>query len=216
MPAYQEHEITLASFAQIDAEIGKHTFTPAEYSIVRRVVHTTADFEFTQLLQFCHQPIAAATRALQQGVPIVTDVSMVAAGVSTVAKRTWRSPVIAAVQQAPSQLSPGQTRSAEGMRRCARQHARQYSGAAEHLGAIIAVGNAPTALLSLCEDIVSGQTQPALVIGAPVGFINVVESKQALSALSVPHILVSGRKGGSAVAAAILNALMILAWEQQP
>ena len=206
MPAYQEHEITLASFAQIAAEIGEHSFTPAEYSVVRRVVHTTADFEFTQLLRFCHQPISAAIRALQQGVPIVTDVSMVAAGISTVVKRTWQSPIVAAVQQAPEQILPGQTRSAEGMRACIKANS----------GAVIAVGNAPTALLSLCEDIVSGRAQPALVIGAPVGFINVVESKQVLSALAVPHILVNGRKGGSAVAAAILNALMIWAWEQQP
>lgn len=206
MPTYQEHDITLASFAQIDAEIGPHSFTPAEYSIVRRVIHTTADFEFTQLVQFCHQPITAAARALQQDVPIVTDVSMVSAGIGTVVKRTWQSAVVAAVQQAPAQILPGQTRSAEGMRQCTR----------EYSGAIIAVGNAPTALLSVCEDIASGRIQPALVIGAPVGFINVVESKQALSALAVPHIVVHGRKGGSAVAAAILNALMIWAWEQQP
>ena len=205
MPTYQEHEITLASFAQIDTEIGSHSFTPAEYSVVRRVVHTTADFEFTQLLQFCHQPVAAAFTAFQQRAPILTDVSMVAAGIESVVKRTWQSVVVAAVQQAPTQILSGQTRSALGMRRCARGHD----------GAIIAVGNAPTALLSLCEDIASGQSRPALVIGAPVGFINVVESKQALSVLAVPHILVSGRKGGSAVAAAILNALMILAWEQQ-
>lgn len=205
MPVYQEHPITLASFAQIDAEIGPHSFSPAEYSIVRRVIHTTADFEFAQLLQFCHQPIAAATRAFHRGVPIVTDVSMVSAGIGTVVKRTWQSPVVAAVQQSPDQLLPGQTRSAEGMRRCS----HSYSGA------ILAVGNAPTALLSLCEDISRREIHPALVIGAPVGFINVVESKQALSALAVPHILVNGRKGGSAVAAAILNALMIWSWEQQ-
>ncbi|MEO0369708.1 MAG: precorrin-8X methylmutase, partial [Pseudomonadota bacterium] len=137
---------------------------------------------------------------------IVTDVSMVAAGIGTVVKRTWQSSIIPAVQQAPAQILAGQTRSAEGMRWCAQAYP----------GSIVAVGNAPTALLTLCEDIANQQTQPALVIGAPVGFINVVESKQALSALAVPHILVDGRKGGSAVAAAILNALMIWAWEQQP
>ncbi len=82
-----------------------------------------------------------------------------------------------------------------------------------HPNAIVAIGNAPTALISLCEAVEAGHWQPALVIGAPVGFINVVESKQALLALSIPHILIEGRKGGSAVAAAILNALMIWAWE---
>ncbi len=203
MSVYQEHEITLASFAQIDAEIGSHPFTPAEYSIVRRVVHTTADFEFKQLMRFCHQPIDAAANALQKGAPIVTDVSMVAAGIGTVVKRTWQSPVVVAVQQAPTHILPGQTRSAEGMRQCMSDYA----------GAIVAVGNAPTALLSLCEDVAAAKVRPALIVGSPVGFINVVESKQTLSSLEIPHILVNGRKGGSAVAAAILNALMIWTWD---
>ncbi|MEL6470647.1 MAG: precorrin-8X methylmutase [Cyanobacteria bacterium J06623_4] len=204
MPAYCEHEITLASFSQIDAEIGKHSFTPAEYAVVRRVIHTTADFEFSKLVQFCHAPMEAATVALQKNAPVITDVSMVATGVETVMKRTWQAPVVSAIQQAPPTISPGQTRSAAGMRRCLALYPR----------AIVAVGNAPTALLALCEEIASGRYQPALVVGAPVGFINVVESKRSLTELAVPHIVVDGRKGGSAVAAAILNALMIWAWEQ--
>ncbi len=206
MPAYGEHEITLASFEQIDREIGEHSFTAAEYAIARRIIHTTADFEFKQLVKFHHQPIDAAIAALSSGAPIVTDVSMVAAGISTVVKRTWRSTVAVAVQQAPDIVSSGplhQTRSALGMASCAQSHPN----------AIVAIGNAPTALISLCEAVEAGHWQPALVIGAPVGFINVVESKQALLALSIPHILIEGRKGGSAVAAAILNALMIWAWE---
>jgi len=205
MPAYTEHDITLASFAQIDREVGVHHFTKPEYTVARRVIHTTADFEFKRLLTFAGEPMAAAAIALCQDAPIITDVSMVAAGIRTVAARTWQPAVVAAVQQAPTQLLPHQTRSAEGMHRCVR----------DYPGAIVAVGNAPTALLSLCEDIANGYVQPAVVIGAPVGFINVVESKQALAALSVPHILVQGRKGGSAVAAAILNALMIWSWEQR-
>ena len=205
MPAYSEHEITLASFEQIDREIGEHSFTAAEYAIARRIIHTTADFEFKQLVKFHHQPVDAAIAALRSGAPIVTDVSMVAAGISTVVKRTWRSTVTVAVQQAPDAVSssPHQTRSALGMASCVRSNPN----------AIAAIGNAPTALIRLCEEVEAGRWQPALVIGAPVGFINVVESKQALSALAIPHILIEGRKGGSAVAAAVLNALMIWAWE---
>ena len=213
MPAYSEHVITLASFKQIDREIGGHHFTAAEYAIARRVIHTTADFEFKQLIKFSYQPVEAATIALRSGAPIVTDVSMVAAGISTVVKRTWQSQVTVAVQQASHPVgSPlvdldldtlGQTRSAMGMASCVQSHP----------GAIVAIGNAPTALLMLCQAVAAGYWQPALVIGAPVGFINVVESKQALSTLKIPHILVEGRKGGSAVAAAILNAVMIWAWE---
>ncbi|MEO1445274.1 MAG: precorrin-8X methylmutase [Cyanobacteria bacterium J06635_11] len=204
MPPYREHDITLASFEQIDREIGDHTFTEAEYALVRRVIHTSADFEFKQLVQFKHGPFPAAAKALGVKSPIVTDVSMVAAGIKTVVAKTWGSPIAIAVkQQQPSASAVLETRSAYGMRQCAHQYPK----------AIFAVGNAPTALLALCESIEKGDCQPALVIGAPVGFINVVESKQALSALQVPHIVITGRKGGSAIAAAMLNALMIQAWE---
>lgn len=217
MPAYGEHAITDASFAQIDQEMGAHGFTNAEYAVVRRVIHTTADFDFKQLIRFGGEPIEAAHRALRQGQPVVTDVSMVAAGIATVMTKTWQSPVAVAVhcadrespQRLPQmnpQMNSSQTRSAEGMQVCALQHPE----------AIFAVGNAPTALLALCQGIAEGKWQPAVVIGTPVGFINVVESKQALAALAVPHILVAGRKGGSAVAAAILNALLIGAWERSP
>ena len=218
MTIYSEHPITRMSFGLIDQEVGPHHFTAAEYAVVRRVVHTTADFDFMQLMRFSGQPFSAAMRAFQQAQPIITDVSMVAAGIGTVAAKTWQSPVMVAVQQsegfspapAPSAPAPSgpmppvKTRSADGMRICARAYPE----------AIFAVGNAPTALLALCEGIANSDWRPALVIGAPVGFVNVVESKQALAELAVPHILVTGRKGGSAVAAAILNALMIWAWEQ--
>lgn len=218
MPIYLEHPITRKSFELIDQEVGGHHFTAAEYSVVRRVIHTTADFDFMQLMRFSGQPFNAAIEAFQKAQPIVTDVSMVAAGIGTVTAKTWQPPVVVAVQQSkgsppaqtPSvqtssaQTPPVETRSADGMRVCARAHP----------GAIFAVGNAPTALLALCEGIINSDWRPALVIGTPVGFVNVVESKQALAELAVPYILVTGRKGGSAVAAAILNALMIWAWEQ--
>ncbi len=203
MPAYTEHAITLASFAQIDREIGTHSFTPAEYEVVRRVIHTTADFEYKQLIRFSHQPFEAAAKAFQQLQPIVTDVSMVAAGIGSVVAKTWQSPVAIALHHSKN-LLPNQTRSANGMQQCAQAYPES----------IFVIGNAPTALLALCEGIAQGAYRPALVIGAPVGFINVVESKQTLADLAVPHILVAGRKGGSAVAAAILNALMIRSWEQ--
>lgn len=210
MPAYSEHAITLASFAQIDLEIGAHSFTEAEYEAVRRVIHTTADFEYKQLMRFSHLPFEAAMKAFQHQ-PIVTDVSMVAAGIGSVVAKTWRSPIEIALHHSqdplPNQMpdqTPKQTRSANGMRHCAQAYPE----------AVFVIGNAPTALLALCEGIAQSACRPALVIGAPVGFINVVESKQALANLAVPHILVAGRKGGSAVAAAILNALMIRTWEQ--
>ncbi|MEL6815807.1 MAG: precorrin-8X methylmutase [Cyanobacteria bacterium J06598_3] len=219
MPPYHEHVITLSSFQQIDQEIGQHRFTAAEYAVVRRIIHTTADFEFKQLVSFSGDPFQAALRAFREGLPVVSDVSMVASGIGGVVAKTWQLPVAIAVQQTcdglplaalstepPSPPLPDETRSAHGLRRCASRYP----------GAIFAIGNAPTALLALCEGINRGDWSPAMVVGAPVGFINVVESKQMLADLQVPYILVEGRKGGSAVAAAILNALMIWAWEQLP
>lgn len=200
------HPILTQSFAVIDREIGHHAFTPKEYAIVRRVIHSTADFEFKQLLYFSPGAIAGAIEALQQGVPIITDVSMVKQGIITLVAKTFNNPVISAVEQAPIAL-PGKTRTETGLLKCL-QEAPQ---------GIYAIGNAPTALLALCETIQaeaqSSLPQPSLVIGAPVGFIAVEASKAMLAQTPVPQIRVEGRKGGSPVAAAIVNALLVLAWE---
>lgn len=195
------HPILEQSFAVIDREIGEHSFTPQEYAIVRRVIHSTADFEFKQLLRFSPGAIEGAIAALRQHVPIVTDVSMVKQGITTLVCKTFNNPVISAVEQATEAL-PGKTRTETGLLRCWQQFPQ----------AIYVIGNAPTALLALCEEMRSAPTLPTLVIGAPVGFISVVESKAALAQMPVPQIRVEGRKGGSPVAAAILNALLVLAW----
>lgn len=200
------HPILTQSFAVIDREIGEHSFTPEEYAIVRRVIHSTADFDFKHLLYFSPGAITGAIAALRQGVPIITDVSMVKQGIITLVNKTFNNPVISAVEQAPTAL-PGKTRTETGILKCW-QDAPQ---------GIYAIGNAPTALLALCET-VQQQTpttslKPSLVIGAPVGFIAVEASKAMLAETPVPQIRAEGRKGGSPVAAAIVNALLVLAWE---
>jgi len=189
------------SFAAIDQEIGEHNFSAAEYAIVQRVIHSTADFEFTQLIQFSPNAIASGIQALQQGTPIVTDVGMVKQGITAMVAKTFGNPLIVAVEQASVAL-PGKTRTETGLIRCFEQFPE----------AIFVIGNAPTALLALCQLLATANTKPALVIGAPVGFISVLESKAALAQTSVPQIRVESRKGGSPVAAAILNALLVLAW----
>ncbi|WP_017719835.1 cobalt-precorrin-8X methylmutase [Kamptonema formosum] len=203
------HPITEQSFAIIDREIGSHNFTPAEYAIVRRVIHSTADFDFKQLIRFSPGAIETAVAALRRRVPIVTDVSMVKQGAATLVRQTFANPLISAVEQVPV-APPGKTRSETGMLQCLQQWP----------DAIFAVGNAPTALLALCSELsapagpASGTAKiPPLIVGAPVGFVSVLESKAALAQLPVPQIRVEGRKGGSPVAAAILNALIVLAWE---
>lgn len=222
------HPILEQSFTIIDQEIGKHSFSPEEYAIVRRVIHSTADFEFKHLIRFSPGVIEVAIAAITQRVPIITDVNMVKQGVINLVKQTFDNPLISAIDQAEAAL-PGKTRTETGLLRCLDQFPN----------GIYVVGNAPTALLALCEQLnpipppaappllrraggissVAAQKlngiEPSLVIGAPVGFVSVVESKAALAGTSVPQIRIEGRKGGSSVAAAILNALLILAWNRQ-
>jgi len=195
-----EHPIALESFALIDREIGPHTLNDQEYAIARRIIHTTADFEFKDLLWFSPTAIESGIEALRQQSPIITDVSMVNMGIRNLVAQTFNNPLWVAVEAA-REAEPGKTRTETGMLQLARQFPN----------GIFAIGNAPTALLALCEAIAQGRVQPALVIGAPVGFVSVVESKSRLRQLAVPQIGVKGRKGGSPVAAAIVNALIHLA-----
>ncbi|NES43646.1 precorrin-8X methylmutase, partial [Moorena sp. SIO2C4] len=136
MKALSMHPIMEQSFAIIDQQIGEHQFNRAEYAIVRRVIHSTADFEFAQLLRFSENAIASGISALRQGAPIVTDVGMVKQGIASMVAKTFGNPLIIAVDQAPVAL-PGKTRTETGLLRCFEQFP----------GAIFVIGNAPTALL---------------------------------------------------------------------
>lgn len=198
------HLIMEQSFAVIDQEIGEHNFSPAEYAIIRRVIHSTADFEFKQLIRFSPGAIDAGIAALRCCVPIVTDVGMVKTGVAGLVAQTFGNPLISAVEQVAVAL-PGKTRTETGLIQCWQQFPE----------AIYVIGNAPTALLALCAELSNAPVPPTLVIGAPVGFISVLESKAALAHTPVNQIRVESRKGGSPVAAAILNALIVLAWEEE-
>lgn len=198
------HPIADKSFALIDQEIGEHSLPLEEYAVVRRVIHSTADFEFKHLLQFSSGAIEGAIAALARGIPIITDVSMVKQGILTLVQKTFENPVVSALDLAALPL-PGKTRTETGMLQCVSQYPQ----------GIYVIGNAPTALLALVESLGMAGVQPSVVIGAPVGFVSVLESKAALAQTSVPQIRVEGRKGGSPVAAAILNALVVLAWERQ-
>ena len=198
------HPIVEQSFALIDREVGKHNLNSQEYKIARRVIHSTADFDYLNLLEFKHNAIASAIVALQTGIPIITDVTMVKQGIKTMVSKTFNNPIIAAIDLAETPL-PGKTRTETGILKCWEKYPH----------AIYVIGNAPTALIALCQSLAQQDDNhkiiPPLIIGAPVGFVSVIESKKALRQLQVPQIVVKGRKGGSPVAAAILNALLVLA-----
>ena len=194
------HPIVEQSFAIIDREVGQHSLDPQEYAIARRVIHATADFEYLKLLKFSNRAIDAGIAAIRAQSPIITDVTMVKQGVKSLVTKTFDNPLVAAIDLAPT-ANPGKTRTETGLLECCSRYPQ----------GIYVIGNAPTALLALCDRIANSQIMPALVIGVPVGFVAVIESKQALAQLDVPQIIIEGRKGGSPAAASILNALMVLA-----
>ena len=204
-------DIERTSISIITRELDELGLTPPPETaaVVKRVIHTTADFDYAKNLRFTPGAVQAAVRALQRGAVIVTDTNMALAGISRPGLAKLGCEAVCymadpAVAEAAKQV--GTTRAVAAMHRAAR----------EHPGAILAVGNAPTALLTIAEEIEAG-LRPALVIGVPVGFVNVVESKETLFAVceqhGVPAIAAMGRKGGSNVAAAICNALVYSAAE---
>ena len=204
-------DIERTSISIITRELDELGLTPPPETaaVVKRVIHTTADFDYAKNLRFTPGAVQAAVRALQRGVVIVTDTNMALAGISRPGLAKLGCEAVCymadpAVAEAAKQA--GTTRAVAAMHRAAR----------EHPGAILAVGNAPTALLTIAEEIEAG-LRPALVIGVPVGFVNVVESKETLFAIceqhGVPAIAAMGRKGGSNVAAAICNAIVYSAAE---
>ena len=204
-------DIERTSLSIITAELDAMGLTPPPETaaVVKRVIHTTADFDYAQTLHFTPGAVAAGIAAMHAGATIITDTNMALAGISRPGLAKLGCEAVCymadpAVAEAAKQA--GTTRAVAAMHRAAR----------EHPGAILAVGNAPTALLTIAEEIEAG-LRPALVIGVPVGFVNVVESKEILFAIceqhGVPAIAAMGRKGGSNVAAAICNALVYSAAE---
>lgn len=202
-------DIEKRSFEIITAELGERTFPDGIAQVVKRVIHTTADFDYADNLVFSPDVIEKAKAALLSGATVVTDTNMALSGISKPALARLGGSALcymADPEVARIAAETGTTRAVASMHRAAQ----------EHPGAILAVGNAPTALLAIAEEIEAG-LRPALVIAVPVGFVNVVESKEALfaacAAHGVPAIAAMGRKGGSTVAAAICNALVYSAAE---
>lgn len=194
-------DIEKRSFEIITELLGSRRLDPENEPVIKRVIHTTADFDFADSLVFSPHAVEQGLRALRAGCDIVTDTQMAKAGISKPALEKLGGRVhcfMSDADVAQEAQKRGLTRAAVSMERAA----------ALQKPCIFAVGNAPTALLRLRELIDDGRVAPALVIGVPVGFVNVIESKEQILSASVPHIVARGRKGGSAVAAAICNALL--------
>ena len=194
-------DIEKRSFAIITEELGGRTFPEGVAEVVKRVIHTSADFDYADNLCFSPDAVEQAKAALEAGATIVTDTNMALAGISkpTLAKLGGRAVCLMADEAVAREAKErGVTRATVSM-----EHVAKLDGPL-----IFAIGNAPTALIRLHELIEEGAVSPALVIGVPVGFVNVVESKELFIGGDTPYIIARGRKGGSNVAAAIVNALL--------
>jgi precorrin-8X/cobalt-precorrin-8 methylmutase len=198
------------SFAVIDAEVGPHSFSPAEWQVVRRVIHATADFEFKTLMCLHPEAIAAGVRALRGGCPVLVDVKMIAAGLSEERLGAYGCAVHSYISDADviaTARANDSTRAIEAMRKAHRLGTLD--------GAVVAIGNAPTALLEVVRLVKEAGAQPALVIGVPVGFVSAAESKEAALTMALPTIVARGRKGGSPIAVAVIHALLALSAEER-
>ena len=203
-------DIEARSMELIGQELGERVFPAEQLPVVKRVIHTTADFEYADSLVFSAGAVEAGVAAIRQGCTIVTDTQMAFSGVNKRVLEKFGGRAVCFMSDpdvAAEAKARGETRATVSMERAARLEGPL----------VLAIGNAPTALVRACELIDAGELRPALVIGVPVGFVNVVESKERLFAVcekhGVPAIVAMGRKGGSNVAAAICNALIYSAAE---
>ncbi|WP_284641478.1 precorrin-8X methylmutase [Paenibacillus silviterrae] len=200
----QPQEIEELSFEMITEELGPHDFTEEQYPVVQRVIHASADFELGRSLRFHPDAVRAGVEAIRSGRIVVADVQMVQVGISKPRLAQFGGEVKvyisdSDVMEEAKRLNT--TRAIISMRKAAR----------EADGAIYAIGNAPTALLELIRMVKEGEARPSLIVGVPVGFVSAAESKDELLKLDIPFITNIGRKGGSPVAVAAVNALSLLA-----
>ena len=192
------HPIENESYRIMRSEIDLSKWNDIDRTIVERIIHSSADLDYANMTLVGRNAGSAGLRALQAGAPIVVDANMVKTGITTRASHCYLDDI------AKPSPDPLVTRSALAMRRGIEMHPD---------GAIFVIGNAPTALFELLAQVAAGTVRPAMVIGLPVGFVGAAESKEALRQSSIADISISniGRKGGSAVAAGAINALLRLA-----
>ena len=195
-------DIEKRSFEIITELLAGRTLDPENELVIKRAIHTTADFDYADNLVFSEHAVQKGIDALRAGCDIVTDTQMARAGIN----KTILSSLGGEVHCFMSDADVAETAKARGVTRAL---VSMEKAATLEKPCIFAIGNAPTALLSLQALMEAGRLQPALIIGVPVGFVNVVESKERIIASALaPYIVARGRKGGSNVAAAICNAML--------
>lgn len=200
------------SFAIIDAEVGEHSYRPEQWPLVRRMIHANADFEFNGLTEFHPGAVEAGIQAMLRGnAAVVADVEMICSGLSQPRLKHFGMRAHQFISDADvidAAKAEDTTRAVQAMRK-----AHQLGLLT---GAIVGIGNAPTALIELVRLIREEGVRPSLVIGMPVGFVSAAESKDLMASVAdVPWIIIRGRKGGSTLVVAVLHALLALAEDRQ-
>ncbi len=203
MERLKPYEIEKRSFEIIEQELGDTKLDPMEKPVIKRVIHTTADFDYVKNLCFSQNAVKIITDALRSGADIVTDTQMARAGIN-------KSVLAGLGSEVHCFMSDADVAEAAKKNGTTRAEASMDKAAGLGNNVIFAIGNAPTALIRLRELIDAGTIKPAAIIAVPVGFVNVVGAKELIMETDVPYIVAKGRKGGSNVAAAICNALLYM------
>ncbi len=193
------------SFSIIDHEAGPHNFNTDQWEVIRRVIHATADFEFKDILKFHDRAIEAGITALENGCSIIVDVKMITAGLNQKRLDSYSCSVesyISDTDVIDEARTNNSTRAIMSMQKAMRLGKLD--------GSVVAIGNAPTALIEIVRLIKEEGVKPALIIGVPVGFVKAVESKEQVLSQDVPYIVSQGRKGGSTIVVSIIHALLLL------
>ena len=198
----QDHPIFTESIRRIREALGPNGLAPLEQQVLERLVHSSGDLSLGTLLQFTPGACEQGLEALRNGAVILTDTAMAAAAVAPMARRTLGTEVRTVLEWAPDQAPSGSTRTAAGMDRAWDVLTQQQPSP------LVLIGSAPTALERLLALVAAGAVAPSLVIGMPVGFVGVAESKRRLAASGLPQIRLEGSRGGAGLVGAAVNALL--------
>ena len=211
-------DIEKRSFEIITEELGDKQFIPGTEAVIKRCIHTSADFDYADNLVFSDHVVERAMDAIRRGASIVTDTQMAKSGINKKRLSQYGGEVYCFMSDedvAEAAKQNGTTRAAACMDKAAAllgnsaENNEKADADGKSSGLIFAIGNAPTALVRLHELVSEGRIDPELIIAAPVGFVNVVQSKELILSLKdTPYIVARGRKGGSSIAACICNALL--------
>ena len=200
-----DHPIFVESIRRIKTQLGSTGFGPVEQQVLERLIHSSGDFEVAKMLAFSKGACQKGISAIKAGALILTDTDMAASAVKPMARRTFQCEVRSIMEWSPEESPPGSTRSSEGLQLAWKQLCDELE---DKCPPILVIGSAPKALTVFLELVLQGHIAPSLIIGMPVGFVGVAESKYQLSRSSISHIRLEGSRGGAGLAASTINALM--------